>query len=163
MSVPADSATYVADIITDVLAYVAAALVTAGRSVDRLVTPPGAPAWDCALLAVWPDKVRHAGVGTQQAPGPMMKAVVTVFDCNVTLLRCVTALLENGDIPSADTVTDEGVGINTDLWVVHKAITRGKLDGSLFSRCSSARIQPTTVLTPSGGLGGIRTTIEVTI
>lgn len=158
-----DDNSWVATKITDLLTVLETAF--AGDPFVRYIVSPGAAAWDCEQLAIWTTGTKHVGIGTSQTSSTQPISVAGVHNAivvNVEAIRCVTTF-EDNDIPSAATITSEGVRMETDKWIAWRTITRGCVDGSIFGGCTSTYLRPQQPLDPAGGYAGFRTIIEVTI
>jgi len=147
------------------LTSVNAALTTAGRPVARVVRfPGGPPSWDCEMLAAWP-RLTSGGIGTQPNQRIMHRAVKHVLTLNILLLRCTAAVNEDTGLPSAIEVDADGDAYATDMWVLHRTLVLGCLDGTLFAAgsCSEAHSSGVLPQAPQGGLSAMTSTIEVTL
>lgn len=140
------------------------AYTDASRPFERIVTfPGGPPGWDCEMIAVWMQGMRHAALGTNADSSPIKRVgVKNVIVVGVDVLRCVT-VFEKNDIPSAETITADGDAILTDAWVAWKALTRALIDGTLFGGCQAKHLSQLQPFQPNGGLTGFRIPIEVVI
>lgn len=154
---------YVADLLDTVLATASAALLAAGRPIDKVSKFYGIPSWDCEQLVAWPS-LRVSGLETQSDSKAMRRQVKYTLDINVLLLRCVTALTGTG-IPSTATVDLDGLGYATDMWALQRAFALGIIQGTLFpsGTCTVARVLPINAQNPGGGLSAMQLTIEVNL
>lgn len=154
--------TYVSFQVNAILATISAAFTAASRPLGRVVRFSGVPSWDCEMLAAY-TQIRIGGRGTLTSIDPIAKAVKPVVDINLLLLRCVTAINDDGSLPDEATVDDDGDGYITDMWILQHTLDTGLTDGTLWPSCSAANIKPIRPLSPSGNLSGMTTTIEVTL
>lgn len=154
--------TFVSFKVDAILTALSLAFTAGSRPLGRVVRFSGIPSWDCEMLAAWTG-MRLGGRGTIADADPVTKAVKPVVEVNLLLLRCVTALNDDGTPPSEALVDADGDGFMTDMWIMQHTIDVGLTDGTLWPACSAVNVRPIRPLSPSGNLSGMTTTIEVTL
>lgn len=151
---------FVSGIIDRLLSEVDAALTAAGRPTGRVHRFPGIPSWDCQGLYGWP-QLRVGGPGTQTDGRQQRQQRRHILDVNVLLLRCVTTITDSG-IPAVAVVDADGDGYATDMWVLERAMSAAVRNGDLIpDTCTVGRVNPVTPQSPSGGLSGMLTSLEI--
>lgn len=127
---------------------------------------PGTPAYDCEMLAVWPEVLlAHDGSLNQTETAiswadPAHNMRFARFA--VAMLRCVPTLGPNGDPPSVTDNEAASLVIQQDALMVWDAIRTGQGTGTI-PQCASVGYESWAAVEPNGGLGGGVTRVRVAV
>lgn len=119
----------------------------------------GEPSWDCGdQLTVHLD-----GLPIEQVTKCSTR---NRFPFVITLLRCVTSLGPDAEIPTDEVLDEEALGLLADAWVLRNGIAVGRANGLLFgtvdSGCDTVSLGDITTLGPEGGLAGWSIAVTLT-
>lgn len=124
---------------------------------ERQYVSTGEPAWDCAQVVAWWERVRPTGGGTTTDLGNQRYRVVPVLDLAVAVLRDATAFDPGGAAPDDAVLLAESAKLAQDAWDTWRDVVPAVQAGTLWpgiARGASVTFGVLSPLAPSGELAG---------
>lgn len=149
-------------IVTEVVAYYAAAVAAAPDDLELQALPPrqfvseGVPAWDCEQLCLQVERiyVTNGNVAAAETdPILQAKSDKRAMQGSLILLRCAADLDDRDIVPDADEIQKAGRVVLRDAVMMENAIDAAIRAGSL-ARCRSWSLTEWVGVGPEGGLVG---------
>jgi hypothetical protein len=145
---------------------VAPATTPLGANARKYVSH-GPPCWDCGeQLTVNIDRIRSMSPLTRSQQRPQgSHHFVPGADISVWLLRCVTTLVGDGEIPDASVLDGETLGLMKDGQALWGGLIAQSVAGTLFPTMHRGSFlwRGCEPVGPNSGLAGWRATLEVAL
>ncbi len=154
--------TRVGDLADEVLDGVVAVFADAGVTLpSRQLVHAAEPADDCEQVAVWFGRLFQGLPPSETLT--QQPHLVRSLEVNVRITRCVPVADDNGNPPSASSITAASHTIGIDMATLAYGLAEFHVDGDFLAACQNLLIGPVAPFAWTGGIGGCELALAIQV